>query len=116
MPGVLTDHVPQQDVLIRRGVDARWGVLWEQDTGAGFAPVDMLGWGGVLRLTSLNGDVWLEQAIAPTSDGHAIAELAPAATLDPVWAGRRIGSWAITVTSPDGLVERLGEGTIRIED
>jgi hypothetical protein len=116
MPGVLTDRVPQQDVLIRRGVDARWGVVWEQDDGTGFHPVDMLGWSAVVRLTSLNGDVWLEQAIWPTSDGHAIAELAAAATADPVWAGRRIGLWSITATSPDGHVERLGEGTIRIED
>lgn len=116
MSGVLAQPVGRQDVLVRRGTTARWGVLWEQDTGAGFAPVNMLGWVGVLRLTSLNGDVWLEQEIAPTSDGYAIAELAPAVMAGPVWAGRRVGSWAITVTSPDGLVERLGEGTIRIED
>lgn len=116
MPGVLTDAVPQQDVLIRRGTDARWGVLWQQDAGAGFAPVDLIDWVGKLVLSSLSGDVWLEQRVATTSDGHAIAEVPAAVTAGTEWAGRAIGQWAITATSPDGAVVRLGEGTIRIGD
>ncbi|MCD7100440.1 hypothetical protein [Pseudoclavibacter sp. 13-3] len=116
MPGVLTQAVGRQDVLIRRGVSARWGVLWEQDDGSGFQPVDLLTWSGTLRVSSPHGDVWLEQPVELTSDGLAIADLAASTTSSDVWAGRPRGTWTITATSPDGHVERLGEGTIRIED
>lgn len=116
MPGVLTQAVGRQDVLIRRGVSERWGVVWEQDDGTGFHPVDLLAWTGRLTIVSPHGDVWVDQPVELTSDGHAIATIAPATTSGSEWVGRPAGSWAITATSPDGHVERLGEGTIRIED
>lgn len=116
MSGVLTQAIGRQDVLIRRGVSARWGVRWEQDDGTGFRPVDLLAWSGTLRISSPRGDVWVEQPVQLTADGHAIADLSAAVTSPDAWAGRPYGAWTITATSPDGHVERLGEGTIRIED
>lgn len=116
MSGVLTDHVPQQDVLIRRGVDARWGVVWEQDAGEGFSPVDMLGWESTVRLESQQGDLWLATTATCTSDGHAIVDIPAADTADAVWGGRRLGRWSVTVTDPDGAVTRLADGNLRVED
>ena len=116
MAGVLTDHVPQQDVLIRRGVDARWCVLWEQDAGKGFSPVDMLGWASVVRLESLHGYLWLETTAECTEDGYAIITIPAASTTGKVWAGRAVGRWSVTVTDPNGAVTRLADGNLRVED
>lgn len=114
---VLAEATGRGDVLIRRGVTTEWGVRWERsvDAGVTFAPVDMLGWAGVVELRSIQSDLWLTKSVGCTDDGLAIVTLDPDDLAAPEWGGRSQGTWLINVTDPDGRVERLGDGYFYLE-
>jgi hypothetical protein len=119
MGGVLTEATATADKLLRRGVTERWTVRCEQDRGQGFVPQDLSGWTGVVVIEGSFGEEWLTLPVSTDpvalKDGFATVTV-PASTLtDVVWAGRKSGSWRMDMTAPDGHVERLGDGAIRIE-
>lgn len=116
MPWVLTQDTPRQDILIRRGVSEKFGVLWEEDdgTGAGFQPVDLTAWSCVLRIASPMGEMWAEMQAIPGSNGVVSVEIAADALMAPEWAARGSGQWSLTASLGD-RVERLADGNYYLE-
>lgn len=119
MAGVLTDHVPQQDVLIRRGVDTRWGVRWQQASAPGgpLSPVNTSGWSGVceLRAPAPDGALWLSIPVLGETNGVTVVTVTAGMVAAAVWDGRPSGQWLINLTSPDGERVRLGDGLFFLE-
>lgn len=116
MPWVLTQDTPRQDILIRRGVTEKFGVLWEEDdgSGAGYQPVDLSGWECSLRIASPMGEVWAEYPAIPGANGIVSVELPASALMAPEWAARGSGQWSLTAVLGD-RVERLADGNYYLE-
>lgn len=119
MSGVLTQATARQDILLRRGVTEMWTVRCTQDRGAGYVAQDLTGWTGQMTIESPFGVVWLTRPVStdPVAlrDGFATVTVPASALAAAVWAGRREASWRLDMTAPDGHVERLADGAIRIE-
>lgn len=114
--GVLTEATGQGDVVLVRGATNRWGVMWEQSTDrATYTPVDLSGWSGLLVLRSPMGDVWASIPVFPSISGLTEITVGAADLVDPAWAGRAGGSWAVNLTDPDGRIERLAQGYFHME-
>jgi len=119
MGGVLAQATARQDILLRRGVTETWTVRCTQDRGSGFVAQDLTGWTGQVTIEGPFGEVWLTLPVStdPVAllDGFATVTV-PASTLTgAMWAGRREATWRMDMTAPDGHVERLADGAIRIE-
>lgn len=114
MSYALIQETPRRDIVIRRGVSERFGVLWEEDAGTGFAPVDLSGWVCTFRLFSPMGELWLEKAAFGGVDGVALATVSPGDLSDDVWASRGAGQWTLSAVL-GGRHERLGDGNYYLE-
>lgn len=114
MPFVLTQHTPRQDILLRRGVTEKIGVLWEEDAGTGFVPVDLSGWTVTFRIASPLGEIWAEIPAIGGVSGIASAELSASTFAGPEWAARGSGQWAMTAVMGD-RAERLADGNYYLE-
>ena len=116
MPFVLMQDTPRQDILIRRGVSEKFGVLWEEDSGdgRGYQPVDLSDWACTLRIASPMGEVWAEYPAIPGANGVVSVELPADALLGQEWAARGSGQWSLTASFAD-RVERLADGNYYLE-
>ncbi|WP_051701744.1 hypothetical protein [Mycetocola saprophilus] len=113
---VLAQNTARADVLLRRGVSETWGVRWEQDSGSGYAPVDISTWSGTVQLRSDTGEVWAEFPVQTFTDGLATVTIAADALTTPIWATRGAGNWRMNITNTSGHVERLADGYFYLED
>jgi len=112
----LSEHVARGDVILYRGITNRWGVEWQDSTdGATFTPKNLAGWTGELELRSPDGELWAKLPATPSANGVTTMTVDREDLADPVWASRAGGSWAVTLTAPDGHTERLGDGTFKLE-
>lgn len=112
-------EVARSDVRLIRGDSSRLGARWRRrGLDGSVTPVDLIGWSGVVELRSPTGELWWSATTdVMTTDGYAVATVPPNAWTSPEWAGRRSGSWSVTVTSPDKqTVRTLGWGYWHMSD
>lgn len=99
------------DLVLHRAGDQSVGVRWEQDRldGAGYVPVDMLGWSARLALFADGAEV-ASFNVRCTGDGMAMADI-PDGALGADEFSDAGGQWEMTATPPDdSRVELLGHG------
>lgn len=122
MTGVLgKPALARQDIVIGVARTQRLGATWrrsENPDGSNPQPVDLTGWEGRFRLTSNDGQVWLDKAMstdtaAPEPTGQVVVELEESDTTAPIWSGRHVGKWAFIMTNGDERVV-LAAGNARI--
>lgn len=99
---------------MRRGVTEKFGVLWEEDSGNGFEPVDLSDWQVVFRIASPLGEIWAEIPAIGGTTGVASVEISKDTLAGPEWAARGSGQWALTAIKGD-RVERLADGNYYLE-
>lgn len=119
MYGVLGRTVlARQDAAIGVRRTQRLGARWRRvdpSTGGDPAPFSFAGYSGELRLMSESGDVWLSKPIEfDSATGVIMGQVDPADTSGAVWSQRHVGTWALVVTAPGGVVTVVVAGVLRI--
>lgn len=102
-------------MVVSRRQDNSNVIRWRQrDVGTGVVtPVDLSGWSVRVTLCSPRGDVWLEYPAAKDADGYLLVGPSKAQLAGPEWAGRSLGSYAVTA-SKGGLTTCLVDAELRI--
>ena len=108
--GVLAERVGRGDLLLLRGATNRVGVLWEQDAGHGFKPMDLTDWDCRFEMDGPDGSTWYTRPCdAAGPDGEACVYMPPQAFNADIWRARTSGSWRMTAAKDD-VTEMLGCG------
>lgn len=119
MLGVLgKPALARQDAAIGVARTQRLGVRWRRTSnpdGSNPEVFDFTGYTGALRITSNEGDLWVDkELIFDDASGVVTAELGASDTGGPEWFARSTGQWSMVATSPDGEVTVLVTGVMRI--